>query len=253
MTFQVRLLPNDIAIWFARLDKITDIKALQVLLSSDELKRASRFKFGKHRRRFIITKGLLRQLLSRYTGIPAQKIQFAYTGKGKPEIVNHALQFNVSHSHELVAYVFSAQRAVGIDVEYMEKKIEILDLAQRFFAEPEYEQLKAMPEEKRNLAFFNVWTRKEAFVKAIGEGLYYPLKDFVVSALPEKTKLISVKGQPSLAEQWKLQQLNLKEKYAGTFAISGRQIYRSVFYEYLGSGRQFECRVCGCPNIAASD
>ena len=229
----MELLPNEVHIWSAKLNQIPYREALRALLSEDELKRADQFKFEELRRNFIATKGILRQLIERYTDMPAGEIQFEYGVKGKPELTNHALQFNVSHSHELAVYAFTLQQAVGIDVEYTEREVELLSLAKRFFADAEYQQLKRLPEEKQHLAFFHAWTRKEAFIKAVREGLSYPLKKFVVSVLPEKAELISIEGKSSLADKWILQRLDFRENYVGALVVEGK-INWSKQYEYVG-------------------
>lgn len=171
---------NEVHIWRSRLDVPLDrLSQLQSYLSKDEQDRAAQFRFDHHRHHFIIGRGLLRVLLGQYVHHPPQDIRFEYGDRGKPFLANamasaqiaHTLQFNVSHSGGVALYAIALNRRVGIDLEHLRPMPSAPQLAQRFFTDREYAQLLAQPPEQQELAFFRGWTRKEAYLKATGEGL----------------------------------------------------------------------------------
>lgn len=215
--------PQELHIWRARLDlSETHVAEYWPLLSRAEQARASRFKFAQHRRRFIIAKGILRTLLARYLIKPPAAINFIYNPFGKPELASRTLtpvlHFNSSDSNEMALYAITKTTPVGVDIEYQQKSVEAQAIAERFFADSEMEILRALPEEKKSAAFFAIWTRKEAFIKAVGEGLSFSLKKFAVNATTPAA-LLSVHEDINEASHWSIINLAPAEDYAGAVAI----------------------------------
>lgn len=169
---------NDIHIIYANLQ--VPPENYWPLLSKDEQQRAERFKYAKHKNRFIVSRGILREILADFLNENPEKIQF-YTGKrGKPYLKNTTLEFNLSHSAERAVYAIRDAVPIGIDIEYTQKNIEMLKLAKRFFAEVEYNNLLTLESREQRNLFFNYWTAKEAYIKTVGGGLFSALHDFIV-------------------------------------------------------------------------
>jgi 4'-phosphopantetheinyl transferase len=195
-------------------------------LSADELARAQRFRFDVHRERFIAAHACLRDILGRYLRLAPEAVRFQISQYGKPfledEQVGLGLTFNLSHSHELGLVAIAVQSAVGIDIEHV--RVDLADelVARRFFSEHEVEAYLSLPEDLRKEAFFNCWTRKEAYIKAIGEGLSMPLDQFDVTLTPgEPVKLIATRPDPAQALQWNLYALYPGNGYAAALAVKG--------------------------------
>ncbi|MBU0946671.1 MAG: 4'-phosphopantetheinyl transferase superfamily protein [Proteobacteria bacterium] len=175
---------RDVHVWKMSLLK-TDAGFSCDSLSADEMKRAERFRFDSDRNKFVRTRTTLRGLLSRYTGVAAKELTFSYNEYGKPYLrtpgKNKALFFNVSHSRDIALFAFSRNCELGIDIEYMRDDVQCLKLGQRFFAEQEYQALAKLSGNALIRGFYRCWTRKEAFVKAVGAGLSFPLDSFAVT------------------------------------------------------------------------
>ena len=194
---------------------------LQALLSDDERARAARFKFERDRCRFIAARAALRILLGRYLHIPGEEISFEYGPKGKPYLRStenpERLQFNVSHSGELALMAFCAGEELGVDLELVREMDDAADIARRFFCPSEVDRWMSLPEELRLRGFFNCWTRKEAYVKAVGGGLSIPLDGFEVSFRPGDPPAILLPG----SEHWSLFDVSPTPGYAAALAIRG--------------------------------
>ena len=201
-------------------------------LSADEQARAERFHFEVHRHRFIIGRGLLRWLNGRYLQIPPQDIQFTYNKYDKPALVNEpALQFNVSHSHEGLLVGFVWDTAIGVDIEYIRTMDGIDDIARRYFSPVENAAYMSVAEHEKPDTFFNCWTRKEAFIKAVGEGLSFPLDEFVVSLLPgEPARLLNVRGSEREAARWSMLTLDPFPGYRGALIVES-EMPECVFFD----------------------
>ena len=165
------------------------IAALWQLLSRDERERAEKFRFAEHRQHYIVARGSLRRLLAERLRIAPRAVEFVETKYGKPRLApvhgSADLDFNLSHSGALALYAFTSGRAVGVDVELIRDVPDVDDLAERFFSPTEIASLKALPLARRSLAFLACWTRKEAFIKALGQGLSCPLDAFDVTIDPD--------------------------------------------------------------------
>ncbi|CAG0930688.1 4'-phosphopantetheinyl transferase [Thermoflexales bacterium] len=195
-------------VWYVSLEQPAPLThQLEQLLSSDERERAARFHFEHDRRRFIVGHGALRTLLGRYLQVEPTRLEFCYGAYGKPylaeESTGGALRFNLAHSHELAVYAFTREGEVGIDIEHIHPLADLDHIAARFFSKAESTILLGLPEDQRLMAFFNCWTRKEAYIKARGEGLSHPLDQFQVSLIPgEPTQLLKVEGSPEEVSRW---------------------------------------------------
>jgi 4'-phosphopantetheinyl transferase len=186
-----------------RLDAAPEaVGELHGLLSDQEKRRASRMALGRDRRRFIVARGRLRQLLGARLGVRPESVELVYGAHGKPALAprfaDADLRFNVSHCDDVAAYVLAfgggrGGREIGIDIEAVRVMNDADDLAARFFSDGERAAYRALEPPERPLGFFNCWTRKEAFIKALGDGLGYPLDRFDVSLTPgEEARILRV-------------------------------------------------------------
>lgn len=223
----LRLFQDEVHIWRASLDQPSaKLEQWRQILATDELDRANRFHFDEHRRHFIAARGMLRVILGRYLELDPAQLRFAYTAYGKPALAEpfdrYNLQFNLSHSHNVVLYALTYKRDIGIDLEYIGRKIELKEIAQRFFSPNEASQLLALPAHLHREAFFNCWTRKEAFIKAKGDGLSLPLDQFEVSLIPnEPAVLLSTHYNPADVTRWSLRTIAPGPGYAGAVVVEG--------------------------------
>jgi 4'-phosphopantetheinyl transferase len=203
------------------------IHQLEQLLSADEQERAARFHFERDRRRFIVGRGALRTLLGRYVQVEPTQLKLCYGKYGKPYLAEEskgsALHFNLAHSHELAVYAFTREGKVGIDIEYIHPLADLDQIAARFFSKSESTSLLGLPGDQRLLAFFNCWTRKEAYIKALGEGLSHPLDQFQVSLLPgEPAQLLQVQGAPEEVSRWSMTAFVPAPGYVAALLVEGR-------------------------------
>ncbi len=189
-------------------------------LSADERERAARFRIEKHRSRFVVGRAVLRGLLGRYTGRDPEAIQFIYGPNGKPSLSDHTLHFNASHSEDRALYAFSQSHSLGVDIEFVRELPDFGTIAAKFFSPVENAQYRAEESAHKTAAFFRCWTRKEAFIKATGDGLSYPLDQFDVS-LGHPARLLAIGGDGALASEWSLYHLTPAAGYIGALAIRG--------------------------------
>jgi 4'-phosphopantetheinyl transferase len=203
---------GEVHVWSAPLDPPEEaVRLYGALLAPDERARAERFRFERDRRRFTVARGVLRSMLGRYLELDPRRVEFLYESHGKPALAGEAagagLRFNVSHSGEMALYAVSGGRELGVDVEEVRSMEDGLDIAERFFSASEVAAFRALPAELRDDAFFNCWTRKEAFIKAVGEGLSFPLHVFDVSLAPGEPARLLASRDPDQAERWSLRGL----------------------------------------------
>ena len=188
------------------------------LLSADETARAARFRFEHLQHSFILARGALRILLGRYLNTAPDDLAFRYGSKGKPALDGH-LQFNVSHSGGLALIAFTMDCELGVDVEAVRTMPDMEDVAKRFFCPEETAELLALPDGHRDQGFFMCWTRKEAYIKATGEGLSAPLDAFCVTLRPgEAARMIHLERDPIAARAWSLHDLKPARGYAAALA-----------------------------------
>ncbi len=215
----------ELHVWQISLDQPAErVAEFRSLLATDEQARADRFHFERDRRRYIVARGGLRSIISRYLDVPPEKLAFGYGPQGKPYLSrsnsSRPLQFNLAHSHELALYAFTRTCAVGIDIEYVQRRVTDIDqLAERFFSANERALYRALPIAARREAFFRCWTRKEAFIKAIGEGLSHPLDRFDVTFTADQAPaIVSIDGEQDVARAWSLFHLEPADDYVGAVA-----------------------------------
>jgi 4'-phosphopantetheinyl transferase len=218
---------DDVHVWRLGLDPSTEMVArLRAILTDDERKRADRFAFDQHRRRFTVGRGCLRTILGQYTGIEPARIRLYHNDYGKPALDDDQggqwLRFNVSHSGELALYALTRAREVGVDLETIRPDFAGEDIAKRFFAPAEVAALRGVPAEQRCQAFFACWTRKEAYIKARGKGLAIPLDTFEVSLAPEApAALLATHDDPNDVGRWTMVALEPGVGFAGALAVEG--------------------------------
>jgi len=212
-------------VWRVRLDEPAT-GAEGSVLSPDEIARAGQFHFEKDRIHFIQCRSALRALLAGYLAIPALEIRFEYLAGGKPRLATEqnpdALQFNVSHSANMAVIGVGSEHELGIDIEKIRGDVDITSLAERFFSLRERAGLQALPDHLRVPGFFASWTRKEAFLKATGAGLSFPLTDFSVTTHPDlDPALEEIRGNAEARKQWFLADLSIADGYRATVAVEG--------------------------------
>lgn len=221
---QVRAVGDEVHVWRAscRLTA-TEILTLRRLLSDDELERAKRFHFARDRDHYTAARAALRVILGRYLNLPPAGLRFKYNSFGKPTLDGGAggLRFNLSHSGGLALYAVALGREVGVDVEHLKDEMDG-GVAERFFSPSEVAALRSLAPEAQKRAFFDCWTRKEAYIKARGEGLSLPLDSFDVSVAPdEPAALLRTRDDAGEASRWTLHELSPGPGYAAALAVEG--------------------------------
>jgi len=222
------LLPRDeVHVWRVALDlEPARVRDLMPILSPDECARAERFYSQKDGRHFTVGRAVLRAILGLYLRMKPEHVPFRYSAHGKPEVASAcsrgALRFNLSHSHNLALCAVARERPVGVDIEHIRDDPDRDRVAERFFSPHETAALRALPANARREAFFACWTRKEAYVKARGEGLSLRLDQFSVSVGPlEPAGLLSASGDPAEAARWSLTSLAPGPGYLAALAVEG--------------------------------
>jgi 4'-phosphopantetheinyl transferase len=199
----------------------------QSLLSVDEAERALRFHFAVDRQRYAISRGVLRSILASYLHSDSRSIAFSYSQRGKPLLSGphpeNAITFNISHSGEVILLAFTRNIDIGVDVEQIERKSDLDAVARRFFSVREQEQLFALPAAERSEAFFRCWTRKEAYIKATGDGLSLPLSQFDVSIAPNnQDALVATRPDALEAGRWSMREVPAGTGYVAALCVRGR-------------------------------
>jgi len=223
------LLEKDVHIWRAALDlPNSDLEELKQKLSIDERIKAEHFHFERERRRFIVGRGILRRILGFYLSIKPVDLQFSYGKNGKPGLANsfgnRRIDFNMTRSEGLALYGFALDRQIGVDVERMRDIPEMNRIVEIFFSERENDIFRSLPENRKKEAFFRCWTRKEAFIKATGNGLSQSLDRFDVSMDPdEPARLLGIEGSSKATTRWSIQDLKPAPGFAAAFAVEGRK------------------------------
>ena len=240
----LRLRPAEVHVWSAGLD-VTDAELAQLrqLLSNDEHARATRFVFEQDRRRFAAAHGILRKILARYLGTAPADLVFEIESAGKPQLAHQhggALHFNLSHSRDLVLIAVTAGADIGVDLERISDTVEVDEVAAIVFSPAEIAVLNRLSPPQKRQAFFNGWTRKEAIVKALGEGLGYPVRQLTVSIAPsERVRLIQAEGETMNGSRWSLQSLPAPTGYVAAVAHRGPRRSLRRFAWSDGSDRFF--------------
>jgi 4'-phosphopantetheinyl transferase len=217
-----------VLVWFVDLCAPNSLtEGLDKVLSSAERERAAKFKFEKDRACYVASHAALRNILGWYLRIEPLALEFSAGPQGKPELESksdrHALQFNLSHSHEAALVAVTLGRQIGVDIECIKGDFQWEEIAERFFAPGEIARLRALPRDQQQRAFFTCWTRKEAYIKAKGGGLSIPLQDFEVSVSPgEPASLMSCITDPEEVARWSLAEVDAGPDYEAAVAVQGR-------------------------------
>jgi 4'-phosphopantetheinyl transferase len=211
---------NDVHIWLASLDvDAQELSRLSSYLHKDEISRAERFVFPRDRDHFVVARARLRELLGKYLRCPPNAVQFKTGRYGKLSLLDDRdpLRFNLSHSHAVALYGFCVGREIGIDTEKIRVGFAGEAIAERYFSATEQRQLAELPDELRDTAFFLCWTRKEAYIKAHGDGLQIALDSFDVSLKP---------GEPATLRsadsgRWSLRSFRPAPEFVAAFIVEG--------------------------------
>ena len=236
-----KLEPGVIDIWLCQAKTVQEsANYFSTILSAEEQARAQRFTFDIHRERFIISHGFKRSILASYLNIAPTRIQFQLGDKGKPSLLEtgddrQALTFNLSHTEDLTLLAITRGREVGIDVEYMNRKVDWQSISQRFFTKPEQQALFSLMKESQKAAFFQLWTRKEAYMKVLGSGLSLPPTAFTLTVSPQLPALIEHHSTTIPASmRVKFVDVELPKRlsdYCATLAAES-SIHEVFFYQY---------------------
>ena len=219
------LQPNQVHVWSLQKSQ-HEARLLDYwcVLNHTERERALKYRFEKDRNNSIVARGALRKLLGEYLLIAPEKIEFEFEEYGKPALKGKSdMKFNVSHSGDTIVFAFVKKYNIGVDVEYTKREVEVRSVARHFFSEEEKMSLFALNEDYHNQAFYNCWTRKEAFIKAVGSGLSFPLDQFVVSVdCAKEATLLDTKWDARERKNWVLKSFQPAPDYIGAVSVRGR-------------------------------
>lgn len=214
------------SVWQVGLDVAPAYLArLVALLSVDERERMGRFHLAPHRHRYAAAHGQLRLILSAYLACSPAQLQFVTTTYGKPALTNGGdVCFNLSHAGDQMLVGVVRGRAIGVDMEQIRPDLATSEIASHYFSRVEQGAFQAVPDAQKSQAFFNAWTRKEAFIKAIGEGLSFPLADFDVTLVPgEPARLLAVRGSTETAARWQMWGWETRDGYAAAVVVGEKR------------------------------
>jgi 4'-phosphopantetheinyl transferase len=233
------LAAGEVHVWSLPLDiSLSSLARFTEFLSPDERKRADRVRFEVHRNRFVVGRGLMRLILGRYCDVPPEKLRFNYGPNGKPELTpgekarrtGGALHFNLAHSEGVGVLAVTQTGPVGVDVEQVRRLREFKELVSQFFSVREAAEFSRLEREQQPAAFFNLWTRKEALLKATGEGIGRLLNQVEVSFLPgESASVLSLPPEQWASREWSLVDLAISPAYAAALALPVRNVFVSQF------------------------
>jgi len=218
-----RLRGSDVHVWSAPLRVPARVRrAMRALLTADEIKKADRLIVPEKREQSVVSRGTLRRLLCLYTGAHPRELAFRYGKDGRPSLADdaHGLDFNVTHSGDLLLVAVTRGGVLGVDVECLRHDVDHSGVGKRFFSHSERKRLARAPDP--HAAFFRCWTRKEALLKARGTGLTTPLHQFDVTLLAhEKPRVVATRFDPPEKRRWSLVHLRPLRSYVGALCIEG--------------------------------
>ncbi len=230
--------PNEVHVWKINL-KASGLCDRREILANDERLRASRFRFHTDSDGFIAARSSLRTILARYLRIRPAELEFGLNPFGKPHLIGGhdqlGLRFNLSHSRDMALLAVARNREVGVDVEFRRADFATDEVARRFFSRAERNQLGAIAPEQKTEAFFNCWTRKEAYIKARGEGLSFPLDQFDVAFAPDALPaLLGNRRDASEVSRWSFEELSPADGYAAALTVEGN-FSRLLLWDFQSS------------------
>lgn len=218
---------KDVHIWQTPLDlPAARVQELTHKLSREERIKAERFHFDRDARRFIVARGILRLILGSYLHLEPGAVRLCYERNGKPRLAhacgNPTIHFNLSHSEGLALYAFRRGSEIGVDIERLRDIPEMEQIAEQMFSARDITRLRALPKNQNTQTFFQMWTRKEAYIKALGDGLSTSLDGFDVFPHPcESAALLGMRGDSTKAFPWVIRDLNAASGFASAFATEG--------------------------------
>lgn len=226
---RLEVIGSEVHVWAVALDPApARLASLAACLSLDERDRAERFRFPGLRARFTAARGHLRTVLGNYLHLDPARLEFAYHSRGKPSLTGQGegqIHFNLAHSQDLALIAVTRAGELGVDVERIRPMRDAEAIAQRFFSPREAEAFRRVPAEARDAAFFSLWTRKEAWLKATGDGIAESLAKIEVAFLPEETpRVLAIAGDAVAGEAWSLCPLNPVDGFVGALAIRCRPV-----------------------------
>jgi 4'-phosphopantetheinyl transferase len=226
---------NEVHLWITPLSAPAEkLSYFKSIVSVDEKERAQRFRKISDGKRYLVARGSLRFLLASYGAGAPDRLEFTYGLFGKPSLSNEsskaALNFSVSHSEDQGLFGFARARRIGVDLEYVRPDVDALGLAKRYFSPDEFRRLRRLPASRQYEAFYCAWTRKEAYLKACGEGLSFGLERVEVNFSPaERPRIRAVSGVPNVSAAWTVKHLSPAPSYLGAVAVEGRSLTFKLF------------------------
>ena len=194
---------GNIHVWIVDKRQLNETNSYLKWISEEELTRAQKFRFVKDFSTYVVARGILRTLLSKYSQIHSDTINFVYGAYGKPKLENNdTIQFNVSHSKELIVLAFTLGTEIGVDVEYVNNTINFMKITHTVFNKTEIEFLNSLEKKNQAYGFYHLWTRKEAFIKLSGYGLSMPIALTKISVLQNKAHLVDEKSNNENILNW---------------------------------------------------
>jgi 4'-phosphopantetheinyl transferase len=218
---------DEVHLWRIDLEQPAEVlDRLGAFLSQDERARAARFHIEYLRRRYVIARSCLRTILAFYTHLRPQDLILDTLPYGKPilggEQRSSQICFNLAHSHALALAAVTLKRRIGVDLEFQRRLADLSQVASRYFSQDEWEVFRRIEPEQQHAAFYTCWTRKEAFIKAIGDGLSYPLDQFSVAFAPgESPRILHIKSATQAASRWSMHSLQPGNGYIAALAVEG--------------------------------
>lgn len=206
-----------------------DLNLYEDVLSEVEFSKAQKFYFQADRIRYACTRATTRRILGKYLHIAPGNLVFGYNQYGKPHLddmkLERNLDFNISHAGNISLLAVVKDRRIGVDLEKVHNDDSLNTIAKRFFTPDEFERLILLPDALRPEAFFTCWTRKEAFIKARGEGLTIPLDQFAVTFSPDEIPGVTYnRYTPEESELWEMYHLEPDEGYVGALVVEGTSL-----------------------------
>lgn len=220
-----QLAPGEVHLWqIHQIAPDDEILRGRSVLSPEEVERADRFYFDKHRRQFIVAHAAMGTILSSYLNISPSDVAFSYGPKGKPafsaELEKSGIRFNLSHSGDYALLGITRNHILGVDIEFINHEFGTEEIATSFFSPAEIETLQAVPQAQKAPVFFSCWTRKEAYIKAVGDGLSIPLDSFDVAFAPGAQPAL-LRVQVPEHQFWKMYDLPAPEGYKAALVVEG--------------------------------
>jgi 4'-phosphopantetheinyl transferase len=217
-----------------------DVDRQWTLLSQDERERAGRYRFAKDRARFIVGRGILRRLLGHYLDRSPEDLRLVYQSSGKPELLTDVatppMHFNVSHSEDLILIAVCRDLPIGVDIERVRAIPNMDAVARLCCCDEELREMRALPSYEKHRGFFNMWTRKEAVIKALGIGVKISFQELRVSLLPYQPPLVlSIGGNQEVAKTWTLRAVDPAPDYIAALAVcsGGIGVPRCHWMEFM--------------------